>query len=177
MNRGDGIKYTKRKNLFWSTLIVFVIVILIIFLALLRSCSNGDDQKGQITVPDTSNESVESIQEDSEEKSVTNSYGTIAIPGYEALTLQADEKKQRISFNNPEQNKCYFVISLYLSDGTLLWKSDYVKPGSVSKAVVLSQTLSEGTYKDCLLKYECFAYDTSKKQLNGAETKVTLIVK
>ena len=169
MNGDDCIK-TKRKNLFWCMLIVFAITVLVIILVLLRSCSNSDEPKGQITVPDASNESVESIQEDSEEKTVTNSYGTIAIPGYEALTLKADEKKQRISFNNPEQ------ISLYLSDGTLLWKSDYVKPGAVSKAVVLSKPLSKGTYTDCTMKYECFAYDSSKKQLNGAETKVKLIV-
>ena len=101
----------------------------------------------------------------------------ISIPGYEALILQSDSKKQNICFNNPEKNNCYFVISLYLSDGTLLWKSDYVKPGDVSKDVVLSQPLSKGTYTDCIMKYDCFAYDDSKKQLNGAETKVTLIVK
>ena len=149
---------------------------LVIILVLLRSCSNSDEPKGQITVPDTSAESAEHLPEDNKEISATNSYGTIAIPGYEALTLKADEKKQKISFNNPEQNNCYFVICLYLSDGTLLWKSDYVKPGAVSKAVVLSKPLSKGTYTDCTMKYECFAYDSSKKQLNGAETKVKLIV-
>lgn len=173
----DNIKFSKRKNLFWGILIVLLIVILVILLLLFHSCSNGDKPKGQITVPDAFHGSIESIQENGNEVTAINSYGTIAIPGYEVLTLKSNQKKQNISFNNPEQNKCYFVISLYLSDGTLLWKSDYVKPGTVSKAVVLSQILSKGSYKDCVLRYECFAYDNSKKQLNGAETKVTLIVK
>ena len=44
----------------------------------------------------------------------------IAIPGYEALTLQAGARKQSLRLPNPAENHCYFQISLYLADDTLL---------------------------------------------------------
>ncbi len=160
-----------------SALIFLGIVILFSFMVFFHSWTNSDEPKGQITVPDTHGENNESNQDDIPQNSVINSYGMISIPGYETLTLRSENKKQKISFNNPKENNCYFVISLYFNDGTCLWKSDYIKPGAVSKSVVLSEALNAGTYKDCILKYECFSHDASKKQLNGAETKVTLIVK
>ena len=45
---------------------------------------------------------------------------SIAIPGYEGLTLKADTLQQTISLNNPEQNTCLFIIELYLEDETIV---------------------------------------------------------
>lgn len=100
----------------------------------------------------------------------------IAIPGYEILELQADQKQQSLSLPNPPQNVCYFQISLYLEDGTLLWKSDLIEPGAVSKPILLHQELAKGTYTNAILKYNCFKMDGTTP-LNGAETKLTLWVK
>lgn len=101
---------------------------------------------------------------------------TIAIPGYEGLTLKADSKKQELSLKNPETNTCYFVITLYLEDGTELWKSEMIKAGDVSKPIKLNQELSAGNYP-AKLKYECYRMDAKKTPLNGAEMKLTLRVK
>lgn len=101
---------------------------------------------------------------------------SIAIPGYEGLTLKADSKNQDVSLKNPETNPCYFVITLYLEDGTVLWKSEMIKAGSASKPIKLNRELSAGSYK-AKLKYECFRMDENKTPLNGAETKITLRVK
>lgn len=101
---------------------------------------------------------------------------TIAIPGYEGLTLIADTKKQELSLKNPETNTCYFVITLYLEDGTELWKSEMIKAGDVSKPIKLNQELSAGNYP-AKLKYECYRMDKEKTPLNGAEMKLTLRVK
>ena len=101
---------------------------------------------------------------------------SIAIPGYEGLTLKADTKRQEISLKNPAQNNCYFVITLYLEDGTELWKSDYIKAGDVSKPINLNRKLSAGNYS-AKLKYDCFALNKEKTPLNGAEIKLTLRVK
>ena len=101
---------------------------------------------------------------------------TIAIPGYEGLTLKADTKKQELSLKNPETNTCYFVITLYLEDGTELWKSEMIKAGDVSKPIKLNQELSAGNYP-AKLKYECYRMDKEKTPLNGAEMKLTLRVK
>ena len=101
---------------------------------------------------------------------------TISIPGYEGLTLKADTLQQTVSLNNPEQNACLFIIGLYLEDGTMLWQSDYIEPGSVSSPIVLIEALQKGTYH-AVLRYSCFKMDGEKTPLNGAETKLTLRVK
>lgn len=100
----------------------------------------------------------------------------IAIPGYEILELKADQTQQSLSLPNPPQNVCYFQSSLYLEDGTLLWKSELVEPGAVSQPILLQHVLTKGTYTNAVLKYDCFKMD-GKTPLNGAETKLTLWVK
>ncbi len=101
---------------------------------------------------------------------------SIAIPGYEGISLTADKKKQTIAFPNPARNSCLFVISLRLEDGTLLWESDEIRPGEKSDPVVLKQALPAGTYPNATLEYACFTDDASRTQLNGATTKLTLRV-
>ena len=100
----------------------------------------------------------------------------IVIPGYEALTLQAGARKQSLRLPNPEENDCYFQISLYLADDTLLWQSDLIKPGKTSALITLSRPLDPGTYPEATLRYACFRLDREKTPLNGAETKLTLWV-
>ena len=120
---------------------------------------------------------VSSVEQVSEETEVEKVEDRIAIPGYEAIQLTAGTLEQTVCFSNPAQNCCYFQISLYLEDGTLLWKSEDVAPGENSEPVVLTQTLEAGAYKNALLKYECFTMDKDHTQLNGAQTKLMLQVK
>ena len=101
---------------------------------------------------------------------------SIAIPGYELLELQANNSKQTLCLPNPEQNVCYFQISLYLEDGTLLWMSELIGPGSTSKPISLIKPLDKGIYPNAILRYSCFKMD-GVTSLNGAETKLTLWVK
>lgn len=108
---------------------------------------------------------------------VAKNQGTISIPGYEAITLQADKKQQTIGFKNPAENNCYFQISLRLEDGTLLWQSELIEPGAISDPVKLNNSLAKGTYPNALLQYACFTMDGSLSPLNGAEMKLTLWVK
>ena len=109
-------------------------------------------------------------------QSVEKNPDSIAIPGYELLELQANSTTQTLCLTNPEQNVCYFRISLYLEDGTLLWQSDLITPGDTSKPITLIKALDKGTYPNAILKYNCFASD-GITPLNGAETKLTLWVK
>lgn len=102
---------------------------------------------------------------------------SIAIPGYEILQLSADTKKQTICFSNPQGNPCYFQISLYLEDGTLLWESELIEPGKTSRPIVLINSLPKGTYTKAVLRYSCYSLDEALTPMNGAETKVTLRVK
>ena len=101
---------------------------------------------------------------------------TIDIPGYDAINLKAGETEQAVNFYNPEQNTCYFQMSLLLFDGTQLWKSDLVEPGMAIYNITLNQPLEAGQYEDATLKYECFAMDDAQTPLNGSEIKLTLNV-
>ena len=116
-------------------------------------------------------------KEVTESKDNNQSANSIAIPGYEAISLEANTKKQSTALQNPSHNACLFKITLILEDGTVLWVSDYVKPGEISDNIKLSKELEPGTYPNSILKYECFTMDGSLSALNGAETKLTLWVK
>ena len=63
-----------------------------------------------------------------------------------------------------------------LEDGTVLWKSEELLPGQVVRSITLNQPLSAGEYENAVLSYQHWTYDQEKKQLNGAETLVTLTV-
>lgn len=101
---------------------------------------------------------------------------TIDIPGFEAINLKAGSTEQSVNLYNPEQNTCYFRMSLLSSDGTELWKSDLVEPGKAIYNITLNQTLEAGEYENAVLKYECFAMNDEQTPLNGSEIKLTLNV-
>lgn len=101
---------------------------------------------------------------------------TIDLPGYTELTLKAGTIEQEIAFQNPEQNFCYIQPSLWLADGTLLWRGQLIAPGDVSDTVTLVHPLAAGEYKDAVLRYDCFRMDEEKTPLNGATGNLTLIV-
>ena len=152
---------TDRTTRFLLLIIVFLILLIAIMLMFVR-CRNIptgiDNPKQQLNTQIVKPESI-------------------AIPGYEGLELIADTKKQTLSLPNPEQNACYFQISLCLEDGTMLWQSELIEPGDVSKPIALKQKLAKGTYPNAILRYECFTMDGSMTPLNGAEMKLTLRVK
>ncbi len=110
-----------------------------------------------------------------EESGVGIANRSTAIPGYEELNLKANRKQQNIALSNPSKNNCYFKITLMLDDGTILWVSNYIKPGENSEAICLNKELEKGNY-NAVLKYDCYSVDGEMKRLNGAQTKLSLRV-
>ena len=101
---------------------------------------------------------------------------SIELPGYSMLELRAGVREQGIGFQNPARNFCYIQPSLWLADGTLLWRGQLIAPGDIGNEVVLAQPLAAGDYKDAVLRYDCFRMDEEKTPLNGASNKLTLKV-
>ena len=112
----------------------------------------------------------------------------ISIPGYERLDFKAGKKKQSVNFYNPEENTCYFRISLVLkenggsetgsegdADEDILWTSDLVKPGEEVKSIKLDKELDSGDYP-AILKYECFSLK-DETPLNGSNVELILEVR
>ena len=100
--------------------------------------------------------------------------GNILIPGYEALHFKAGQTEQQIIFRNPQENQCYFRLSLYLDDGTEIWRaSDILEPGGALTSIELHRPLTEGTYPNAVLKYECYSLGDNTR-LNGAEIRLMI---
>lgn len=142
--------------------ILILVSALVVMILVLKGCDS-------IPTIDPSNESTTAT--------VDKNPDSIAIPGYEMLELKASSKEQSLCMPNPPQNCCYFQIALYLEDGTFLWQSELIEPGTTSKPIVLSKALDKGMYPNAILRYSCYRMDEDLTPLNGAETKLTLWVK
>lgn len=161
---GKHIAKRKKQNRPWLRLVLLIgVLVLLLALAWLRSFERPERDAPQ--PPKT----VQTVAPEDENPS-------IAIPGYEALELTAGEKKQNLALSNPETNTCYFVISLLLDDGTVLWQSDYLAPGEASEPMELAEPLAAGGYP-AVLHYDCYRMNEALDALNGADTKLTLLVR
>lgn len=100
---------------------------------------------------------------------------TITIPATNGLNFKSGQILQCVDLYNPKENNCYFRISIYLSDNTLLWQSNYLKPTEKINEISISQVLQKGTYKNCLMIYDCFAI-TDESRLNSGEVKIEINV-
>lgn len=155
----------KPKRFTWLLIVVAIALIAVLALLILKGCDN-------VPMPNQEN-GADSTTATTVEKNPDS----IAIPGYEMLELKAGSKEQSLCMPNPPQNCCYFRISLYMEDGTLLWESELIEPGKTSKPMALSKTLEKGMYPNAILRYSCYRMDENLSPLNGAETKLTLWVK
>lgn len=98
---------------------------------------------------------------------------TIAIPGFKDITIPAYTTDVRVDLKNPGSNTCYFIISLELDDGTILFTSEMLAPSEGIGDITLSEALSQGEY-EAIVKYD--AYDADDfSPLNTAEVNITLI--
>ena len=162
MKTGKYERNTKPKMPIFSWIIVGILLVIITFLTF-KLYNNSPTTIRKHETPETA-------------PHVEKNPDSIAIPGYELLELRANSTTQTLCLPNPEQNVCYFQISLLLEDGTLLWTSELIAPGATSKPISLINPLDKGTYQNAILKYNCFKTD-GITPLNGAETKLTLWVK
>ena len=164
MKKGKYQTAARRKG----KLVVFVLAAVALAAVIAALLLVGRPEKQQAKLPNG-----ETVQPSGAVEKRTDS---IAIPGYEGISLKADRKEQEIGFPNPAQNTCYFQISLMLEDGTLLWQSGLVEPGEISEPITLAEPLAAGVYPNALLKFDCYTMDGAMRALNGAATKMTLHV-
>lgn len=149
--------------------ILFLVVALF---ALLRSCNNADNN--EVSNKAISQESTTTTSPPlnfTPRKQDTNK--SIKIPTTTGFNMVAGQINQRVLFENPSSNQCVFQIRLYLSDNTLIWKSDYIKPSEKVIEEQLLTPLQSGIYKDCKLYYDCYSLDRSQK-LNGGLVSVMI---
>ncbi len=97
----------------------------------------------------------------------------ISVPGFESLTIDADSTDAEVDLYNPDNNECYFEISIILPDtGEELYKSKYISPGQHLYSIELNTKLEKGEY-DAVLHYSTYSLE-DYSPLNGANIPFTL---
>ena len=154
----------RRRSTFPATIVLAVLLVIALGVIAWLLIQGGNEKPPDNPQPEQT-EPVEKLTD------------SIDIPGFGELHFKAGQKEQNMTVPNPPQNFCWFKVSLVLEDGTVLWTSDLIAPGEESEQVVLNEPLEKGEYENAMLKYQCFADEAEQKALNGAETKLTIIVK
>ena len=139
---------------------VVLLSVIVVIILLLRSCGAGTGTVATNTTPPKNTLDFTPAGECAD--------NTITIPGMTGITMKSGQLQQTVDFYNPEQNACCFVLSLYLSDDTLIYQSDFLAPGEHISEITLNQALQRGVYGKCRLVYECFTLD-NKCALNTGE--------
>lgn len=131
----------KKRLVFW----IIAAVIIIILLLCLRCCGKDGGSTPEQGAPETTAPGLDFIPADDEAPRM------IQIPATTGIYMRAGQLEQTVDFYNPEDNNCFFVLSLYLSDNTLLYKSDMLSPGERVTDITLSVPLERGIYRNCKL--------------------------
>ena len=138
----------RRSKVLILVLILAFIALCVILLLFLRSCKTSNDEPSESFVSAT--------LDFTPSEGLTN---RITIPCFAGLDFRADEHEQAVDFYNPENNICFFVVEIYLSDDTLLYQSDYIAPGDHLTSITLTHTLQRGLYRHCRMEYSCYSLD------------------
>jgi hypothetical protein len=142
-----------------------VVILIILVLLLIRSCSN-------------SGQSLSPTEKQTETKTLdftpyTSAGDSISIPAVTGLNFKAGQFNQQFNLTNPPENKCYFRLSLFLSDNTLIYQSDMIAPSETIAEITLNQVLERGLYRNCQLVFDCFSLE-NRTPLNSANVQLEI---
>lgn len=137
------------------------IALLIVFITLLINLANKQTINDAVT-------RAKSEQQTTGQKSLdfipsADNDNKIIIPAVTELNMKSNSIKQTVNFYNPEANNCAFVISIYLSDDTLIYKSEMLYPSENLKEISLYGKLDKGLYKNVRVVYDCYILPESIK--------------
>ena len=150
--------------------VLILIIVALLMVILLQQCGNNSTPTG----PGGGlyeDPNAEDIREPDAQK---GSIGNIAVPGFEAMTIKANQTKQNIWLYNPEKNNCYFLATIMLPDGTEVYKSALIAPGKAIYTAEFTRTVPAGTYENAILQYDFYTLDGT--QANGTKAYFTLEV-
>lgn len=154
----------KRKRYIFALALLVAMIFILVFS--LRSYHYGNNNLTSDAATSTESNALDFTPYD-------KTSDTITIPGIDGLNLKARQLQQQVDFYNPSKNKCFFKISLYLSDGTMIWQSDYIAPSEQITEINLNQELQSGLYKNCRLVYDCFSLN-EKTPFNSGTVKLEI---
>ena len=98
----------------------------------------------------------------------------IKIPATTGITLKAGQLDQKINLSNPEENDCVIVVSIYLADGTLIYKSQIMRPGDSITDAHIQCIFRNGVFKNALLVYRCYTNDDTLTPISQCEIPIEI---
>ncbi|MCD8218025.1 MAG: hypothetical protein LUD01_08280 [Clostridiales bacterium] len=153
--------------------VVLALVILILLAALIylvvtdRNPETGESGNAYVD--------MEADEWDDGIEDTTDTADNMVIPGYSGAQMTAGDTVLQLSIGNPEENTCYLQATLELEDGTVLYESGLLEPGTGYEQIELVQTLEEGTY-EAVVHYQGYSMEEEPKELNGCDSALTLTV-
>lgn len=114
-----------------------------------------------------------------EEKSIPK---TVAIPGWNVISIPANYNEVYVDFYNPEANTDLYNLTfewrLLSEDGEnfeVIYKSDLIAPGEHTEKIILSRSFTEGEYDTVLFVQPYKISDNSPT--NNANMNTKLVVR
>lgn len=98
----------------------------------------------------------------------------IKIPAVEKIYFDSEKDVQVVSFVNPPENFCNFIVTLKLPNKEVIYQSAQIPPNKAIYNITLDKCLEKGEYKNSIITYHCYAPDGTK--LNSAEFFVDIVV-
>lgn len=152
----------KKHPLVWVLTFLCVIVGVVL---LFHSCRSGETIN-RSTLPD--------VIINGDDDGYTGEDDGVAINATNGIILKSGTKKQHISLDNPKQNDCEMTITIYLSDGTEVFKSDYLQPGESVGDADINVVLKSGKYRNAMILYRCFKADKNHTPITQTEIPVEI---
>ncbi len=147
--------------------VLIVLLIILIVIICLRGC--GIDKKRGI------DRSLPSLDFESDNGyTPQRSSGGIDIPATTGFVFAHGKTAQDTSFHNPDSNPCAFLITVYLSDGTVVYQSEMIYPGVSVNSIELSTVLQPGTYANALLVYDCYELGANPTPITRCELPIEI---
>lgn len=167
--------------------LICVIALLVILLLLVGSCGIGKHMGGVGDAPEGPQYGVGLVVDPNagefvDEAEPAEPEQGVAIPGWGAISLEADTTNVHVEFFNPEANAdmFYLTFELRLKDDSeqgyeTLYTSGLVEPGLYLRDIVLSRPLEAGTYEG-VVHIQPYRMDEELTPTNNADIEVKLVV-
>lgn len=106
--------------------------------------------------------------------SLKQSDNDVVVHATTGFIFTADSLNQEVNIENPTQNTCEFVVSIYLGDGTMIYQSERIRPGDCITDIQITQTLKMGVYKNSVIAYSFYNIDDSDTVMSQCEFPIEI---
>ena len=161
-----------KKKRYWTLLVLLIVILIAGIAAAVYFSRQKDPETGGNAYVDADASAWDDGIDTEEPREITEN---ILVPGYSGAEMKAGDTTLSLRIGNPEENTCYLQATLQLEDGTVLYESGLLEPGTGFEQIELNQTLEAGTY-EALVHYQWYSMDEERSELNASDSAFTLTV-